>query len=299
MVGRNMKYIEKHPFIMIITGIIGISVSSILVRYSQAPASVTAAWRLIWTVILMTPVVFGKKTIRRELLTVGSKTLMQSGLSGIFLALHFLLWFESLNHTSVASSTTIVCTEVIWVALGYCVFLKGKLSVRAVCAIGVTFCGSAAIALADSGGSGMHLYGDLLALAAAVAVAVYTLIGGIVRQKASTSVYTYLVYSACMITLLVVCFGQGVNCLVYGLQPVIIGLMLALFSTILGHSIFSWCLKYFSPSFVSASKLCEPVAAALMAAVLFAEMPGLLQLLGCVLILGGVYYYSVLERKNL
>lgn len=294
-----MKYIEKHPFIMIVTGIIGISVSSILVRFSQAPASVTAAWRLIWTVVLMTPVVFGKGDIRRELFSVGKKNLLLSALSGVFLALHFLLWFESLNHTSVASSTTIVCTEVIWVALGYCVFLKGKLSSRAVLAIGVTFCGSTVIALADSGGSGMHLYGDLLALAAAIAVAVYTLIGGIVRQKTSTSVYTYLVYCACMATLLLVCVMQGVNSLSYGVQPVLIGLMLALFSTILGHSIFSWCLKYFSPSFVSASKLCEPVAAALMAAVLFAEMPNLLQLLGSALILGGVYYYSVLERKNL
>ena len=37
-------------------------------------------------------------------------------ISGLFLAVHFVLWFESRNHTSVAGSTTIVCTEVIWVA---------------------------------------------------------------------------------------------------------------------------------------------------------------------------------------
>ena len=39
--------------------------------------------------------------------------------SGLFLAIHFVLWFESLRHTSVASSTTIVCTEVVWVCLGF------------------------------------------------------------------------------------------------------------------------------------------------------------------------------------
>ena len=39
-----------------------------------------------------------------------------SAISGLFLAVHFVLWFESRNHTSVAGSTTIVCTEVIWVA---------------------------------------------------------------------------------------------------------------------------------------------------------------------------------------
>ena len=78
----------------------------------------------------------------------------------------------------------------------------------------------------------------------------------------------------------------------------IVGLLLAVFSTILGHSIFSWCLKYYTPAFVSSSKLCEPVVAAILAAFLFREIPQPLQLLGGVLILGGVCYYSYLESKN-
>ena len=77
-----------------------------------------------------------------------------------------------------------------------------------------------------------------------------------------------------------------------------IGLLLAVFSTILGHSVFSWCLRYFSPAFVSASKLCEPVVAAVLAAILFAELPSLLQILGAALILGGVLYYAKLERSH-
>lgn len=293
-----MKYLEKHPIIMIFVGIIGISLSSILVKYSTAPSAVTAAWRLLWTVILMTPVVFGKKTVQKELLSVSRGVLVKSIVSGLFLAIHFVVWFESLKHTSVASSTTIVCTEVIWVALGYCLFLKGKLSGKAIAAIGVTFGGSALIALADSGSTGLHLYGDFLALIAAVAVAVYTLLGRVVRQDTSTSVYTYLVYTACAAVLLLLCMIQGHSLMGHGTSAIFVGLLLAVFSTILGHSIFSWCLKYFSPSFVSASKLCEPVAAAFMAAVLFGEIPGVVQIGGSVLILGGVLYYSKLENAS-
>ena len=69
-----MKYIEKHPMIMIVIGIFGISLSSIFVKYSTAPSAVTAAWRLVWTVILMSPVVLGKKEVRRELFRVDKKT---------------------------------------------------------------------------------------------------------------------------------------------------------------------------------------------------------------------------------
>ena len=291
-----MKIIERHPMIMIIVGIMGISLSSIFVKFSQAPSAVTAAYRLLWTVLLLTPVVLGKKTARREMGQAPKKLVRLSILSGLFLAIHFVLWFESLQHTSVASSTTIVCTEVIWVCLGFCLFLKGRLSGIAVLAIGVTLLGSVLIALSDSG-SGAGLYGDVLALLAAIAVAVYTLIGRVVREKLSTTVYTYMVYSACAAVLVATCLVQGYSLFAYGWSAVIVGLLLAVCSTILGHSIFSWCLKYFSPSFVSASKLCEPVVAAVMAGFLFGELPGWLQILGGLLILGGVLWYSRIESK--
>ena len=292
-----MRYLEKHPMVMIVVGVLGISLSSIFVKYSTAPSAVTAAFRLLWTVLFLTPVVLGKASVRKEMLGLPGKLVLLSCLSGLFLAIHFVLWFESLRHTSVASSTTIVCTEVIWVCLGFCLFLKGKLSFKAICAIAVTLAGSGLIAYADSG-SGSQFYGDMLALLAAIAVAVYTLIGRVVREKASTTVYTYMVYAACAAVLVATCAVQGQDLFTYGPSPILVGALLAVFSTILGHSIFSWCLKFFSPSFVSASKLCEPVAAAVMAAFLFAEIPVPLQILGGALILGGVCWYSRIERKG-
>ena len=291
-----MKFVEKHPMIMIVVGVLGISMSSIFVKYSQAPSAVTAAWRLLWTVLLLTPVVLGKRPVRQELTQTPKKLVLLSTLSGLFLAIHFVLWFESLQHTSVASSTTIVCTEVVWVCLGFCLFLKGRLSWKVIAAIGMTLFGSVLIAFSDSG-SGGQLYGDILALLAAIAVAVYTLIGRVVREKLSTTVYTYMVYTACAAVLVITCATQGSSLFAYGWSAVIVGFLLAVFSTILGHSIFSWCLKYFSPAFVSASKLCEPVVAAIMAGFLFGELPGWLQAIGGGLILGGVLDSTMQAKK--
>ena len=292
-----MKYVEKHPMIMIVVGVLGISLSAIFVKYSAAPSAVTAAFRLLWTVILMSPVVIGKKEVRRELVALEVKEVCLSVVSGVFLAIHFVLWFESLQHTTVASSTTIVCTEVIWVALGFCIFMKGKLKGKAILAITITFAGSIVIACADSVSGGVHLYGDVLALLAAIAVAVYTLIGRIIREKVSTTVYTYVVYSACAFVLVLTCMVQGYALFDYGISAIIVGALLAIFSTILGHSIFSWCLKYFSPTFVSASKLCEPVVAAVFAGLLFGEVPAVPVFVGGAMILGGVLYYSKIERE--
>lgn len=291
-----MNYVNKHPMSMIVVGVVGISLSAIFVKYSTAPSAVTAAFRLLWTVLLMTPVVLGKKTVRQEFSSLNKRTVLFSCLSGLFLAVHFVSWFESLRHTSVASSTTIVCTEVIWVALGFRLFLKGRLAKGAAADIAITLVGSVLIAFASSARN-TGLYGVLLALFSAVMVAAYTLLGRLVRAGGtSTAVYTYIVYSACAAVLVLVCLVQGYNLLGFGPSAVIVGLLLSVFSTILGHSIFSWCLKYFSPAFVSASKLCEPVVAAVFAAFLFAEYPTPLQVLGCLLILGGVFHYSRLEK---
>ena len=93
--GITMKFFEKNPFIMIVIGVIGISLSSIFVKYSPAPSAVTAAWRLLWSVILLSPVVLGTHQLRRELFTAAPKNIILSSISGIFLAIHFALWFES------------------------------------------------------------------------------------------------------------------------------------------------------------------------------------------------------------
>ena len=292
-----MKYLEKYPMIVIVVGIVGISLSAIFVRYSIAPSAVLAAWRLLWSVILMTPVVLGSSAVRKELINADKKSALLSALSGIFLASHFILWFDSLQKTSVASAATLVCTEVIWVSLGFCLFLKGRISKKAALAIGVTLVGSALIALADSGAGEGHLEGDFLAVLAAVCSAVYMLFGRSAQKKLSTTVYTYLVYGSCALVLLGVCLIQGTGLLSAGMNPVIVGFLLALFSTILGHTIFSWALKFYSPSFVSACKLLEPVGAGILAVFLFGEIPAPLALLGAVLILGGVRYYSHIEKK--
>ena len=291
-----MQYIDKHPMIMIVIGVLGISLSAIFVKYSAAPSAVTAAFRLSWTVLLMSPVIWAKREIREELFQIDKRELLLSVFSGLFLAIHFVLWFESLQHTSVASSTSIVCTEVIWVALGFCLFLKGTLTKQAVLAILIAFAGSVVIAYSDSTAGDAHLYGDILALVSAVAVASYTLLGRIVRNSVSTSVYTYVVYVSCAAVLLGTCLVQGYPLFGYGVSAVIVGLLLSVFSTILGHSIFSWCLKYFSPAFVSASKLCEPVVASIIAVFLFSELPSVLQIFGGAMIIGGVYYYSRIEK---
>ena len=287
--------LERHPNSVLLLGVLGISISAILVRYSQAPSVITAVYRLGWTVLLLLPAVLIK--FRQELKRVRGRDVLLCTLSGICLALHFLTWFESLKWTGVAVSTVLVSTEVIFTALGFALFLKGRIPPLGVAAILLAFGGSAILALAG-GGQGSQLYGNLLALAAAFFVALYTLIGRIQRGYLSTTVYTFLTYLACFLTLLLMALFSGTPLVGYGGREWLIGLGLAVLCTLMGHSLFSWCLKYLSPAYVSAVKLCEPVFSGGLAVPLFGEIPTPLQLLGAAIILGAVLLYTWAEREN-
>lgn len=282
----------RHSKLILLVGVLGISASAILVRFSRAPSGVLAVYRLGWTVLLLLPVVLLR--CRAELKRVTGRDVLLCAASGICLAIHFLTWFESLKRTSVASSTVLVSTEVIFTALGFALFLKGKIPRMGIAAILLAFGGSALLALSGGGGAG-ELSGNLLALAAAAAAAFYTLIGRVQRGHLSTTVYTFLTYLACFLTLLALTAGAGTPLLGYGGRELLLGLALSVLCTLLGHSLFSWCLKYLSPSYVSAVKLCEPVFSALAAIPLFGEVPGPLQLTGGVVVLGAVLLYTRAE----
>ncbi len=289
------RRLRADPRLVLFLGVLGASFSAIFVRWSQAPSLVTATGRLGWTVLLLLPAVL--RSHRAELRAATRRDLLLCALSGACLALHFSTWFESLKWTSIASSTVLVSTEVIFSALGFALFLHGRVPKLGVAAIALAFAGSVALALADAGGGGA-LAGDLLAVLAAAAVAVYTLIGQVQRSRQSTTVYTFLTYTACLLVLLALDAATGTPVLGWGLREAVVGLLLAVFCTLLGHSLFSWSLKWLSPAYVSAAKLCEPVFASVLGLLLFGEGIGPLQGAGATAVLAGVLLYTKAEGRR-
>ena len=274
--------------LIVLLGVAGVSLSALLVRWSTAPSLILALYRMVFAAALMTPAALRGGSLsgltRRELLL--------SLLSGAFLGLNFACYFEALNRTSIASAVVLVDTEVLFVALASALILKKKLSPRAWLAVLTAFGGGALVALADRSGGTGALTGDLIALAGAACVSVYTMLGAVCRERLSTTAYTYLVYLSASGTLLGIALVTGTPLLGYGPVNLLTGLGLAVFCTLLGHSVFSWGLKYLPPAFISTVKLLEPVFSALYGLFLFAERPGGLVILGGALILLGIGLYS-------
>ena len=280
--------------LLVLLGVAGLSLSAVFVRWSTAPSLVLALSRMAISAALLAP-----WTILRcggELRRLTRRDLLLCLASGAFLGLHFAAYFESLRWTSIASSVVLVDTEVFFVALGSVLLLRKKLPGRAWLAVALAFGGSVVIAMADTAVGPDALRGDAIALTGALCMAVYTMIGAVCRRRLSTTVYTCLVYTAAAVTLLVITLAGGAPLMGYGAVNGLTALGMAVFCTLLGHSVFSWGLKYLPPAFISTVKLMEPVFASMWGLALFAERPGALTVLGGAVIICGIALYSRTEE---
>ena len=280
--------------LIVVLGVLGTSISAIMVRFSTAPSMILVLYRVVLTLVLMLPSVLRH---RKEWLSLTKKEGLLCIASGAFLGLHFVTYFESVRQTSIAASVVLADTEVFFVALGSILFLHQKLTKKAWIAIILTFLGSVMVAFANTGG-GSHLYGNLLALVSALFMTFYTVIGSVCRRTLSTTIYTFLVYLAAGATVLLIAVAGGTP--LFGYEPVnfLTALAMAVFCNLLGHSVFSWGLKYLPPSFISTAKLLEPVFASVWALLLFSEAPGLPVLLGGVVVILGIALYSRLTEES-
>lgn len=280
--------------LIIILGVVGASLSAILVRFSDAPSMVLVFYRMFFAVVLLLPALL--KNGVTEYATITRKQLLLCMLSGIFLGLHFSFYFESLKHTSIASSVVLVDTEVFFVAIGGLLFLKEKITKVGWICIFVTFIGSMIVALGDM--SEGAILGDVLAILGAGCVGIYTLIGRKMRESLSTTAYTWVVY---LVAAIVVLIGSSISrdfIIPISMKNLLIGLGLTVFCTLLGHSIFSWGLKYEKAAFVSTAKLLEPVFASIIGIFIFREKPSQTSIIGGVMIIVGIIFLCREEGKN-
>jgi len=279
--------------LLMLVGVTGASLSAIFVRWSTAPSLVLVLYRSLFATLLLTP--YALLRHREELRRLRRREVALSLISGVFLGLHFACYFESLRWTSIASAVVLVDTEVFFVALATVFLLRQRLSKRAWLAIGLTFLGSVLVAMSDAGTGVDALRGDLIALTGALCMAVYTMIGTVCRRTVSTTAYTVLVYGTSVITVLVIALAGGTPLTGYGSVNLATAFGMAVCCTLLGHSVFSWGLKYLPPAFIATVKLLEPAIAALWGLLLFAERPGLLVILGSAIIIFGIALYNTSE----
>jgi drug/metabolite transporter (DMT)-like permease len=274
----------------LVLAVLGVSTSAVLVRYSDAGSSVIAFYRVLFTLCLVAPFAVGGsgEAFRR----VTGRDWLAALATGIALAIHFIVWFESLAWTSVAASATLVQTQPIFVAIGAAAVLGERIDSRVVVGIVVSLAGATVLSLARQGASvpagGDATIGNLLAVAGALMGGAYLLAGRSLRQRVSTMPYVTIVYAACAAVLLLAVLAQGQPLVAYPLREWALFAAMAVGPGLLGHTVINWALEHVESTVVSVTLLGEPIGATLLAAALLGEIPPLPVLGGGLVVLLGI-----------
>ena len=107
-------------------------------------------------------------------------------------------------------------------------------------------------------------------------------------QGLSLTSYIAIAYSSAALILLPLPLLLGANYQGYPKQVYLYGLLMAIFSQIIGHTSFNWALRWLSPTIVTLCILIEPVGSSSLAWIFLKESPSMGVVLGGLILLLGV-----------
>ncbi|MBT2538383.1 DMT family transporter [Arthrobacter sp. ISL-69] len=263
-------------FFLAVLGVLGVASSGPLIAATLGATTVSALaiafWRnAIGAAVMASPVLV---TNPRQFGKVTPREFRWSVFAAGALALHFACFITSLQLTSVAAATALVCLQSGWIAV-FQLFRGVRHPWQVLLGLGTAFGGVVAITGFDMGTSPEALLGDLLAVAGGALAGLYTLAGGKARETMGTGTYTTLCYGMCAaVVALLALFSK---------QPLVgfdaagwLGILaITVCAQLVGHTAFNHLLATMSPLLVSMIILLEIPGAALLAAVFLGEtLPG-------------------------
>jgi drug/metabolite transporter (DMT)-like permease len=287
---------RKNPPIPVFfaIAIVAISFAAIFVKMANTSPSITSMYRMWLSSFILLPFVWNKKS---EIVKIEKKTWLGLFFSGVFLSLHFVLWFYSLEYTSVASSTMILATQpIISLLLGFLLY-KERTTTSSVISMCVAIFGVGFIGFGDIGFSDKALFGDFLSFLCVIAVAAYLLFGQNIVKGLSHWVYSFFVFLFSAVTLTIYNVLAGYKLLGYNLYDWKIFILLAIIPTV-AHVINNWLLNYVNATTISMSILGEPVGASILAYFFLNEVLSMTQMIGGVFVLIGVWSFLMRQRTS-
>lgn len=259
------------------------STGAILVRWAQdlAPVEVTSLRLLLGGLFVAAAAWASGERVRpsgaelRRLLPIG-----------LIAAAHFLAFIASLYLTTVAHCLTLTYTAPLFIALLSRAALGEPLPRRAVAGIVLGLAGVAILAGFEPVLTRRMLLGDLLALAAGLAFALYSLFGR--RERARIPLLTYASWVYLTAGVVTAPFAAGLLSRPVSPRAVAAVFAMALFPSALGHTLYNAALRRLHASIPNLIATQEVTGGILLAWLLLHEVPTWNALAGAIITLIGV-----------
>lgn len=271
------------PLFWLSGALILLSQSANWIRLADAHAAVIGFWRMALSCLFLGALMAWKGGFR---LRRGQFPWLL--LCGIFLFLHFYTWFLSVQKTTVANSMILFCSNPVFTALGAWLFFRERMQWRYGVALGLCLVGLGVLLKDSLGFQAERWEGDLLGLVCAVLFSGYVLVSKRLRSEMENVPFAFYTYLVCVAFFAVGVGWERQNWFHYS-EDTWLGVWgLTIGSTLLGHFVFTWCLKYLNVNFMSTATLVEPAMSAWTASIFWGEPLTRGAVWGFVLVAAGV-----------
>lgn len=267
---------------------VAVAFSSIFVtelhRLQVEPAVIAFYRMLLAAAILIVPAL-----IWRQVTWLVGRDLALLAIGGLSLAIHFGAWIASLKYIPISTAIILVDSHPLFVVIASYFFFKEMPSRRILLGTAMGLVGTAIIFGGGFKGLGREFRGEALALAGALAMVGYLMVGRALRARLSLLGYVvplYLICAAFLLAWITIARGQLLQLNATAWAYLV---ALSIVPTILGHTVFNWALKHVGAPAVSVAFLGEPVIASLLAFLFYGQRPPTETFIGGPLVLAGIY----------
>ncbi len=286
--------IAMNPKIAAIFAVFCFSMTSIIIKVLNASAIMIIFYREFFSVIIAFILYLVSHSYKDNKASL--RAYIYSILAGVIFAVYIVSWVFSVRNTTIACATVISDIHPVFVVAIMFFIFKEKFKGISLIGIVIAIIGCVIIFASDLLGFGNGFIGNLFALLTALSTGLFLILGSVVRKEMSAIQYLLFYNISCFITVGIVALMTKTPLTGYPFSEYFFIFLLAFVVTIMGHGVMGWSLKYLKPSFVSLVFLLEPVFAGVIAFLLFSELPTVLQTIGCIVIMSGIYLYNKHEE---
>ena len=281
---------EHLGFLSVLAGAGCIGLAPIWVRLSELGPVSTAFHRLL----LALPFLWiwqswdTKQDQKKGVPSKPMPALKWFALAGLMFALDMAFWHESIHHTTVANATLLANAAPIFVTIAARFLFNERITKGFVGGMVLTLSGAVLLTGASLSTSKAYLYGDMIAIVAAVFYAGYMLSLKHLRQYVSTAplMARTAIFSAVALCLFTLIMGESI--IPQTAKGWWVLLALAVTGQVLGQGFIAYGFAHLPASFSAVSLLFQPLVAAMAAWILLKESMSPPQILGGIVILTGI-----------
>ena len=270
---------------------LSVSTSPIIARYLEnVPAVAISFWRMAFGAIILWII-----SLVRKQIPLNNENFKRTLIAGIFLGIHFALFFGAIKLTTIANATFLGTLAPVSTFFIEKYILKRNHGFTLVWGLGLAILGTIIIVSNKFDFSSSFTIGNLLAVACSVCLGLAFMISENVRKKVGTISYARALFSTAAVTLFIISLIMKTNLLGFSYLEYIGLLMLGIIPTILGHGSMYYAIRYISPTVVASTPMGEPILASILAWFLFQEIVGYVTFIGGSITLIGLI---LLVQKN-